>query len=353
MAKFENEKDIRKFLFGEMTEKERAEFEEKFILDADLFGEIKTLEDELIEKYLRGWMNQAERSKFEQKFLTSAKRREKVEFSSQFFNKIEDLKEKTVFVNDAKLENSSKENVWQKLGGLFFAPKIAMAAAFSLLVIVFGGWFLYQNLENAETRFTKNQNSNNSPNTKLIAAPTAELSNDTTNQNSADAAENENTEAIEKQIKNLPKEDLPKEAEELDKIFKKPTPKKPNGSVKKSPEPTQTPIRQTAPNPVLALFAGRTRSEGKNKTLNLPENAQGATLQLNLETVDYKNYIAVLKDADGNLIYQKSNLKAAKSKVDFFVPAAKLRKGDYIIKLSGKNDSGNAESAADFQFRVQ
>lgn len=103
---------------------------------------------------------------------------------------------------------------------------------------------------------------------------------------------------------------------------------------------------------MLALFAGTLRSEGKTNELNLPKNAKGATLQLNLESVDYKNYQAELTDADGNVIFQSGRLTANKSKINFFIPSKNLNKGDYIIKLYGKNDSGENESAADFQFRV-
>ncbi len=133
----------------------------------------------------------------------------------------------------------------------------------------------------------------------------------------------------------------------------KETPKKSNEKIKKIPAPTKTPqIKKSAPNPVLALFAGTLRSEGVTNELKLLKNASGATLQLNLERVDYKNYQAVLTDADGNIVYQKSKLKAGKSKINLFIPSKNLTKGDYLIKLYGKNDLGENESAADFQFRV-
>ena len=104
--------------------------------------------------------------------------------------------------------------------------------------------------------------------------------------------------------------------------------------------------------PVLALFAGTVRAEGKMSELNLPKNAPGANLQLNLESQDYKIYRVEIADPDGNLILQNNNLKAKNSKINLFVPAQKLQKGDYIVKLSALNPQNENESVADYSFRV-
>lgn len=335
--KLENKKLIREFLFGELPEQERLELEEKFITDAKFFEEIKVVEDELIEKYVRRWMDSAENSKFEQNFLTTKKRRAGVEFSRRMISKLQEQRAEIIAVkkNDAVI---SEESVWQKLAGLFLTPKTAMAAAFSMLIIVFGSWFLYQNMSDKKTEIVKNQNSEILENPKQIITPTPDIS----------------PEKLAKNVENNIEDVNNKQDENLEnKPSIKKTPKKSNEKIKKIPTPTKTPqIKKSAPNPVLALFAGTLRSAGETNELNLPKNAKGANLQLNLESVDYKNYQAALTDAGGNVIYQKSNLKPKKSQINFFIPSKNLNKGDYIIKLYGKNDSGKNESAADFQFRV-
>lgn len=103
---------------------------------------------------------------------------------------------------------------------------------------------------------------------------------------------------------------------------------------------------------MLALFAGTIRSEGKTSELNLPKNAQGANLLLNLESQDYQTYRAEIVDADGKVIYRSGKLKARNSKINAFVPSKNLKRGDYMLKLYGFNPTGEEESAADFQFRV-
>ncbi len=86
--------------------------------------------------------------------------------------------------------------------------------------------------------------------------------------------------------------------------------------------------------------------------LNLPKNASGANLQLNLESTDYKIYSVEIVNPDGNPIFKNTKLKVRNSKINFFVPAGKLSVGDYIVKLSALNPQGENESVADYAFRV-
>ncbi|MBX7174696.1 MAG: hypothetical protein K1X72_27215, partial [Pyrinomonadaceae bacterium] len=72
----------------------------------------------------------------------------------------------------------------------------------------------------------------------------------------------------------------------------------------------------------------------------------------NLESQDYKTYRAEIVDQNGSIVYRSGKLSANKAKVNAFVPAQNLKRGDYIIKLYGKNAKNEDESAADFQFRV-
>ena len=335
-TKLENEELIREFLFGELPDEKQFEFEESFIKDADLFEQIKIVEDELIEKYVRGWLNPAERAKFEQHFLTTEKRRERVEFSRQFINKIQDLSAETAVIKKAD-EAISEESVWQKLAGIFAMPKIAMVTAFAVLIALFGSWFIFQNLNSSQTEVAQGQISNISKAPEIIKTPTPEIPSVAMPENTFGESEEDKNDADNSLIDEMP-EKSPKITERI---------------IEKAPTPTPIPkIKRSVPNPVLALFAGTLRSEGKNNILRLPEDAKGATLQLNLEKIDYKIYAAKLTDADGNVIFRKGGLKSRKSKVNLFIPANNLLKGDYLLELYGKNESGENESVVNFQFRV-
>ncbi len=327
-TKTENEEIIRRFLLGEMSESERTEFEERFIEKAELFEEIKAFEDDLIERYVRGWLNTAERSEFERAFLTTETRRERVEFARQFINKIRSEAA-------AAVQNKSEsKSVWQNLTDIFLTPKIAVATAFSLLLVAFGSWFMYQNLFTQDVEIVKDDNSN-IPETP---APIIELPPQNLNQNTDENV----SESL-----NLNKDEANSQKTETPT----PTPIK-TPEIEKTPSPKKTPQRRKVPNPVLALFSGTLRSGGKTGVLNLPKEAEGGTLQLNLENVDYQIFKAELNDADANVIFQKGNLRSGNSKINVFIPARNLKKGDYILKLYGRNASGEFESVADFQFRV-
>ncbi len=348
--KLENEQIILKFLFGEMSEDERFEFEEKFILDAKLFEEVKVVEDELIEKYVRGWLTSAETSKFEKHFLNTEKRRERVEFSRQMIAQLKAFEEKPVLIEKKEII-STEESFWNKLFGAFLAPKTVMAGAFAILVVAFGSWFLYQNFRNTGTQIVKKENTETQPLPINTSTPTPEDSPEELPENTS---VNEGQESQSNSQVNTSNETNKPKTNTKQIPRKTPKPKKSPRQIKKKAAPIKTPqVQRTAPNPVLALFAGTVRSGGKNNVLNLPKNAKGATLQLNLEANDYKSYQAQLTDADGNILFQRGNLKARKSRINFFIPAKNLKRGDYIIRLFGKNDSGENESVADFQFRVQ
>ena len=334
----ENENPIQKFLFGEMSEEERFEFEERFITEPELFEQIRLAEDELIENYVREWMKPAERSKFEREFLTTEIRRERVEFSRQMLDKVAELKEEIPVVKKNEAV-SSETSIRDRLIAFFSFPKFAAATAFTILLAIFGSWFVYQNFRSLEKDFADKGNSNIS--TIITPTPAISPQDDEIEKNvneSRNFADNSSDQT------NAPTNSPEKTP--------KPTPKKPNVNTNETPKPTRTPIQRNAPTPVLALFAGTMRSGGKNSVLNIPPNAKSATLQLNLEASDYKTYQARLTDANGNTVFQRANLKARGLKINFNVPAQNLKRGDYIIRLSGKNDSGEDESVADFQFRV-
>lgn len=70
--------EIRRYLFGEITDRERDAFEESVFSDDGLSYEIAEAENDLVDSYVRNELPEAERRAFEQKFLTTQRRRSKV-----------------------------------------------------------------------------------------------------------------------------------------------------------------------------------------------------------------------------------------------------------------------------------
>jgi hypothetical protein len=317
--RFENEEEIRRFLLGAMSADERAAFEARFIAeDSDLFDRIGVVEDELIESYVRETLSPSEKAKFEQSFLNSETRRARVAFKRALFEKISAESLSTAKKTEAAAE---KPAVWNSLLNLFKTPRFALGAAFAVLVLGFGFWvFVFRKTENGgelvrqatPTPFVAETPQNNNQN----AAPLTAV-----NVNSANDAETNKTPTVV------------------------------NAENSNKPQP-----KETAPQPAfatLALFsAGTVRSEGKTSELNLTKDTASANFVLNLESSDYKTYRAEIVDADGVVVYRSGRLTARKRAVNAYFPTARLKRGDYLIKLYGLSAAGEEESAADFQFRV-
>lgn len=320
---FTNEAEIRRFLLGESADGEREKIEAKFIADESFFEQINAVEDDLIESYLRGKLEFEDKRKFEKNFSATEKRRRKIEFTRVMLGKF-DAERTAADVNSTETA-AAKNSPIAALIGFFKTPKLVFGAAFALLIAAFGFWFLiYKTSENP------NEIVRNTLPTPVATVQIIQPNTDRTSAENTNAAPNpdqsKNPESNAANIKNINRE----------------TPKKEG---KTSPP-------NSVINPVIALFAGNVRSEGKTNLLTLSKKSNGANLQLKLESEDYQNYRAEITNQDGRIVYRTGKTRARKSQVNVFIPAAKLENGDYIVNLYGIKPNGEAESAADFQFRV-
>lgn len=315
------EAEARRFLLGEMSDDERSVFEKTFVADEVSFEQIRVVEDELLESYVRGTLPSVEKEKFERSFLTTDRRRDRVAFTRTMLDKLVQQNELAVAKkNEAAAANPS---VWQLIGDFFRTPQLAVGAAFVLLLLIVGGWFLLRDTNRSEIVRQAPPSVQNTPLNQPQNSP------------KRDEAVNSNPETAENDPDN------------------KNAPPNANSKVDKNPNSNSQKQIPSSVAPVLALFAGTVRGEGKLPQLNLPQPASGANLQLNIKGEPYKTYHAEIVDADGSLVFQISSLKATKSKLNFFVPAAKLQEGDFLVKLSAINRQHKSESVAEYPFRVQ
>ena len=306
--KFDNEKEIRRFLLGEMSEGERAAFEERFIAeDGELFDRIAVVEDELIEAYLRDRLAPGEKTKFERVFLATETRRRRVGLTREMLARL--AAEKTPL----PAENAS---VWNSLKNLLKTPRVAFATVLAVLLLVFGCWFWVLR---------------NPPSPGDIARQTKPTPGAPPTPQKTESVQNPSVDSNLTAANNAPSNKAPANTNAA------------NANKNQSPKPVVA---------SLALFAGTVRSGGKTSELNLTKETTGARFELNLESRDYRTYRAEVVDSEGGVIYRSGKLTARGSRVSAFFPTAKLKKGDYLIKLYGFNPSGAEESAADFQFRV-
>lgn len=300
----ENENEIRRFLLGEMAGDERTAFEAGFLADQDQFESVKVVEDELIEAYVRGQLDAATNEKFERRFLTTAKRRERVAFTRAMLEKLAPPKQEIIYTANAS------PSLLGSLAEFFKRPAFAGATAFAVLLIALAGWLLFRTPRTKEIEIVRQDTPTPAP--AIVQTPVVNGSPVNENINTVkpdvNANRNENT-----------------------------RPEKP------------APAPQTV---TLALFAGTLRSGGSTGTLNLPKEAKGANLILNLEATDYKTYRADIVDQNGDLVFRSGPLKPRGPRLTVHVPSREIQNGDYLVKLTGLDNAGHAESVADYQFRV-
>ena len=303
-----NETEARRFLLGEMSESERLAFEQSFMVDAGLFEQIRVVEDELIESYVRRILPLAGREKFERSFLTTKRRRKRVEFARVMLDKLS--QQERVAVEKGIESAGATRSVWESIAAFCKTPQFALGAVFAVLLLVVGGWFLLR--------------TSNKTGIAKQSTPTPTIQNIQTKQNQT-APRNQNLLGNNPDNNNAAP-NVNREAPEKDQNSNRP--------------------------PMLALFAGTVRAEGKLSELNLPKSAASATLQLHLESEDYKDLSRRNRRCQRQTPLPKQQAQSKKLKNQSFRPRRQTSGRDYLVKLSAFNPRHENESVADYPFRV-
>src|SRR5205085_3921808 len=76
-----DEKTIRQYLLGELAEAEMSSFEERLMIDDELFKLLLFVEDELIDERAAGELSAEEQARFDAYFLATPQRRERLELA--------------------------------------------------------------------------------------------------------------------------------------------------------------------------------------------------------------------------------------------------------------------------------
>ena len=312
-----------KYLFGSLSEEEKARFEERYFSEDAEFEELEIAEEELIDRYVRGELTPSEQQQFAQTVSKSSRLTERVQFARTWREKLTNPAPKpAVSIRDTlAIEPPREAGWWNRLFGVSAAPRLAFAA--SVLIVLLGGLILavmWVQLRNESSRLAAQQ--------RLIEERQREL-------DRKDA-------------------ELKSQAERL----------------ASQTDQQQPPVPVPSPSPVLgnqntsgnksiiamSLFAGGTRSQGAGSALRIPAETKNVQLSLILRESDYPSYKATLRSADGGTLLTTGALHARKSRTGaglvFLVPSHRLPPGDYLVSLTGLTRDGKVESVNDYQFRV-
>jgi len=302
LDKAEQHRLMTRYLFGEVSEEERAEFEDKYLKDSDVFQELIGLENEMIDRYVLGELPPPERDRFERSFLTHPERRETVEIA------------RSLLAHSASAENvSSQVDSHTRAERLGFTGKpaawrmqVAAAAIFFLMTAgIFGLLMVNRRLGNELEKLRTEQ------------AGTAH-----------------DREALRQQVESL-QADLQKRDSAMQQLAE----------------------LQNDRNMVSFTLGGELpRGNNEATKLIIPASVSFVSLHLTMGRDPHSHYNLSLKTAGGNLVWRGQNIQSrsidsGSQEIALVLPAHLFHNGDYVIRVTtGREDV--FDNVAGFTFRV-
>jgi hypothetical protein len=293
---------MKRYLLREMSAEERAQFEERYLADPELFEELAALEDQMIRSYLRGKCSAQEKTELENRMAVSPDWRKKVEFERSLMEHVSSLPisaaaQKTGIQFDEKDEEAAVAEgraawpaKWLSVPALRFA-----AVAVGLVLVAGGAWLITVNLR------------------------------------------------LRQQLSRLQRQnaDLVGRQQELQQQL---------AALMITPPPTMPPF---------ILTSHMVRDIDRQKPLVIPPGIASVPLQLWLDPGQdrFPGYSAALETPDGTRLWQQSNLQSQSAPnhqpmIAIELPAAALKRGSYVLNLSGVSPNHKPEEVAVYIFRV-
>jgi hypothetical protein len=98
----------------------------------------------------------------------------------------------------------------------------------------------------------------------------------------------------------------------------------------------------------------QTRGLSKIPLIHLPADIDFLALTLKVETNDFPNYTAELKNpATDETVWRSEKVKLENNSVQIKIPASLLKPQSYLMELSGVSASGASEIVSSYPFRVE
>jgi hypothetical protein len=134
-----NETEIKRYLYNEMSDEERAGFEENFFADDELFFKVVNLENDLVDRYASGKLAGEELARFERSLENLPERGTKVANAIALQTFIREEKPQ-----ESPISAASSQSFWQRLSGFFTikTPAFGYTMAGVLLLLTLSSIFL-------------------------------------------------------------------------------------------------------------------------------------------------------------------------------------------------------------------
>ena len=153
MTETSQTEEMKRFLFYEMSEKEREAIEDRFFEDSDYFYELSELENDLVDSYARGDLKGNDLIRFEKSLTKSPDRREQIKNARALQTLIAEEKPATAPVVVAP-------TLWERIAAFFTIKMSVMQYATGALAILLActtGFLFYRNWQTRQ-EFARLQN---------------------------------------------------------------------------------------------------------------------------------------------------------------------------------------------------
>src|SRR5262245_28348423 len=316
----EDERLIRQYLLGALSEEAQAKVQDRLLCDSEFFDRLVIEENELIDDYLRGALTEEQEEKFKSYFLAAPERRHKLRFAKALKKRISEEAP-----SRPGLEEVQRWKHWFGLKG--FSPPRFAAGAVAALMFVVGVWVA---IEHARLR-RQIDNARSAQAEWLERARQSERRLSDEKQRNWDLAQE-----IERERSHI--SELEREA----------------GRLKQAREADRAGIMGSVIS--LALMPGLSREGDRSNQLEILRGTGRVRLELYPENVGHKYYRAELRTREGKRVWNGNGLKLRKSVLGDLVivdlPSTIFTKGDYILMLRGVTGERYQGRAGTYYFRV-
>ena len=313
-----DERTLRRYLLGELSDEEQSREEERFLTDKDYFERLLLVEDDLMDEYVSGALSQVDREKVGRRFLLSPKRQERVSLAGNL---------QRYARGSPALPGHEQDQDEDFIPILSWHRKrvYALLILCSSLVVIIAAAILFREMASLKNRIeTLNRE-----------------------QQSAERRAGELSQGLAEQLNR---------SESLQQKFEQ----EQNRRIQLDQELSDLKQSLSAASRTdssrfisLSLIPVRLRDGGQPSIVDIPRSIQVLRLELSLESDAHTKYRAIVQTVEGVRIFSRSALRLRRSKddrqVELPIPASLLGPDDYIVLLS---PAATSERTGTYYFTV-
>jgi len=294
---------LEQYLFGELSANARAEFEDAYLKDSDIFQELVSLENEMIDRYVLGELPASEKERFDRSLLSNSARREMVETAKAL------LSYSAAAKSAMQISSPESKREWWRPSREFpiWGAQFGVAAVL-LIAITSICWLALTNrrLANELEEFRREK--------EMVV---------------------QEKQALREKVESLDA-DLEQRDRSLQQIAE--LPPYDRGAV------------------FLTLGPGLSRGSDEMPSLVIPARASLVSLHMIIGRDPHPHYNVSVTTPDGRLVWNRGNIKGPPTydrnkEIAVTLPSRLLQEGDYVVRVSA-DSADPSEDLAGYTFHV-